>query len=380
MTAKTRSRPSRRQILSAGAAVAGAAALTACGNQTESAGVAAPAVVNNRRNLRLVTTWPPNFPGIGSMSVRMAQRVREATDGALDIRVYAAGEMVPALEAFDAVSNGAADAYHGAEYYWQGKSPGFNFFAAVPMGFTAGELSAWIHHMGGQALWDELSARFGVKPILCGNTGVQTGGWFKRRIDTLDDLRGLRMRIPGLGGEVLARLGAATVTLAGGDIFQALQSGTIDAAEWIGPWNDMAFGFHRVARYYYWPGFQEGGPGLALGFNLNVWNSLTPAQQSIIVSASLAENDVSTSEYNARNAESLRTLRQDPDVEILQYPEAVLTAIGEASGRVVRAAGQTDDLTRRIYESFMAARTALMEWAEIADDAFLAARRLNFTY
>ncbi|MCH8858247.1 MAG: TRAP transporter substrate-binding protein [Proteobacteria bacterium] len=380
MTGQTKNQLSRRQILSAGAAVAGTAALAACDNQTAGNGVAAPAVVTGRRNLRLVTTWPPNFPGIGAMPVRFADRVREATEGALDFRIYAAGELVPALEAFDAVSNGAADAYHGAEYYWQGKSPGFNFFAAVPMGLTAGELSAWIYYMGGQELWDELSAGFSIKPFLCGNTGAQLGGWFKRRIDTLDDLRGLRMRIPGLSGGVMARLGVAPVTLAGGDIFLALQSGTIDATEWIGPWNDMAFGFHRVARYYCWPGFQEGGTGLSLGFNLDVWNSLTPSQQVIVRSACAAENDISLAEYNARNAQSLIVLRQDPNVEILEYPEEIKIAMGGMAGQVVRDAGDTNELTRRIYDSYMQARTTLMEWSVISDDAFLAMRRLNFVY
>lgn len=227
--------------------------------------MAAPAIAQAKpRQLKMVTTWPKNYPGLGVSAERLATRIREMTEGQIDIKVFAANELVPPLECFDTVSSGAADIYHGAEYYWQGKSKAFNFFTAVPFGMTAAEINAWIYHGGGQELWDELSARFKIKAFMCANTGVQLPGWYRNEIKSLDDLKGLSIRMPGLGGEVMRRLGAASVTLAGPDIFPALQNRTIDAAEWVGPWNDMAFGFYRLAKYYYWPGFHEPGSSLAM--------------------------------------------------------------------------------------------------------------------
>lgn len=359
-------RVSRRSVIAASGAAAAA--------------LATPAIAQNKRQLRCITTWPPNYPGLGFMPLRVAERVAAMTDGALTIKIYGGGEIVPALEAFDAVSSGAADMYHGAEYYWQGKSKAYNFFTAVPFGLTANELSAWIHHMGGQELWDALGARFNIKPFLCGNTGVQMGGWFNREISTLDDLKGLRIRMPGLGGEVLSRLGASSVTLAGDQIFQSLQSGTIDATEWVGPWNDLAFGFYRVAKYYYWPGFHEPGSGLALGINLGVWESLTSAQQAAIAAACMAENDYSLAEYNAQNAAALRTLVDKHGVQLRRMSNDVLAQIGQMSGIVVREAGMSDDTTKAVYNSFLAARKDTGSWNEISEEGFWAARRLPFDY
>jgi len=374
MSDTTKGRVSRRHVVAAVAATA----VAACDQvaQPGAKGAGGPAIVRSKRSLKLVTTWPPNYPGLGSMPLRVAKRVEEATDGDVVIKVYGAGELVPALESFDAVSSGAADMYHGAEYYWQGKSKGYNFFTAVPFGMNAAELNAWIYHMGGQQLWDELSAKFGIKPLLCGNTGVQMGGWFNREINTLDDLKGLKMRMPGLGGEVLSRLGASTVTLPGGEIFQALQSGTIDATEWVGPWNDLAFGFYRVAKYYYWPGFHEPGSGLALGVNMNVWRSLTKSQQAILATACMAEDDFSLAEYNAENARALRTLIEQHGVQFKRFSDEVFRALGKVSADVVRQAGETDALTKRIYESFKASMKDTAKWTTISEEGYAAARHL----
>jgi len=224
--------------------IAGAAAGAAV------SGLAAPAIAQNKRILKLVTTWPKNLPGLGMAAEHLAKRVTEATDGQLEIRVYAAGELVGAFDVFDAVSSGNADMYHGADYYFQGKSPAYNFFSAVPFGLTANEQNAWIYYGGGQELWDELSATFNIKPFMCANTGVQMGGWFNKEVNTIEDFKGLKIRMPGLGGEVLRRLGASVVSIPGGEIYTSLQQGVIDATEWVGPWNDMVFGFHKIAKYY----------------------------------------------------------------------------------------------------------------------------------
>jgi TRAP-type mannitol/chloroaromatic compound transport system substrate-binding protein len=386
----------RRKVLSgaglvatAGAATVALGALGTARSRVKSEGsaasagnqdIASPAVHRRSRELKLVTTWPKNFPGLGMSPERIAKRVTEMTEGALDVKVFAAGELVGAFEAFDAVSTGAADMYHGAEYYWQGKSKAFNFFTSVPMGMTAPEIQAWIHHNGGQELWDELSARFNIRAFVAGNTGNQMGGWFTKEIDTLDDLAGLKMRIPGLGGEVLRRLGGSAVALPGGEIFAALQAGTIDATEWVGPWNDLAFGFYKIAKYYYYPGFHEPGSQLALGINLDVWESLTPSQKVIVQQACLAENHFSLAEFNAHNMTALRSLTNEHGVQMRVFSDEILQEIGRMSGIVVREAGRGDDLSVRIFDSFHSARRQGMELSAINDEPYLAARRLAFDY
>lgn len=364
----------RRKFLS-GAALAGAAAA----GVTASA-LPAPAYAQGKRKLKLVTTWPKNFPGLGFMAERAAKWIGEATDGRISIRVYAAGELVPALECFDAVSNGTADMYHGAEYYWQGKSKGFNFFTAVPFGLTAVENNAWVQFGGGQELWDELSAKFNVKGFQCGNTGVQMGGWFKKPVLTLDDWKGLKIRMPGLGGEVVRRMGAAATTIPGGEIFPALQSGAIDATEWVGPWNDLAFGFHKVVKYYAWPGFHEPGSTLALGINLDVWNSFDAADQALIRAVCLAVDNYSLAEYSMMNGRALKELTTKHGVEMFRIPNDVLAKIGEISGDVLREAAEEDELVKRIYESFIAARSEISEWSRISEQAFWEARAQPYKF
>ncbi|WP_299438309.1 TRAP transporter substrate-binding protein [uncultured Rhodospira sp.] len=362
----------RREFLS-GAAVAGAGAAAA-------STLATPAIAQDRRELKMVTTWPKNFPGLGTSAERLAQRITAMSGGRLTVKVFAAGELVPPFEAFDAVSSGTAELYHGAEYYWQGKSKAFNFFAAVPFGLTATEMSSWIHHAGGQALWDELSAGFNIKPMMVANTGVQMGGWFNKEINSLEDYKGLKIRMPGLGGEVLRRIGAAAVSLPGGEIFPALQSGAIDATEWVGPWNDLAFGFYKVAKYYYYPGFHEPGTTLSGGVNLDVWNSLSDEDKAIIEAAATAENDYSLAEFNARNGDALDTLVNEHGVELRKFSNDVMTAIGTAAGEVVAEVAAEDPMTQKVYDSFIDFRAKAMGWARIADQAYWNARELPYEY
>lgn len=359
----------RRSFLT-GAAVAGVAAT----------GLAAPAIAQEKRTLKLVTTWPKNLPGLGMAAEHVAKRITEATDGQITVRVYAAGELVGAFDAFDAVASGNADMYHGAEYYWQGKSPAFNFFSGVPYGLTANEQNAWIYYGGGQELWDELSAKFNLKAFMCGNTGVQMGGWFNKEINTVEDFKGLKIRMPGLGGEVLRRMGASVVSIPGGEIYTSLQQGVIDATEWVGPWNDMVFGFHKIAKYYYWPGFHEPGPSLALGVNLDVWNSFSKSQQIIVQSAAAAQNDITLAEFNANNGSALTTLVDKHGVKLRRFSDDVLTKIGVVSGEVMRETAKTDDITLRIYESFLSSRKDSMRWSKMSEETFWEARRLPFAY
>jgi len=329
-----------------------------------------PALAQERRELTMVTTWPKNFPGLGTGAQRVADRITAMTDGGLTVNLYAAGELVGAFDSFDAVSSGNADCWHGAAYYWQGKSQAFNFFTSVPFGMTANEIEAWTNWGGGQELWDELNARFNVISFSAGNTGVQMGGWFRSEVNTPEDFNGLTMRMPGLGGEVMRRMGAAVVSLPGGEIFPSLQSGAIDATEWVGPWNDLAFGFYRVASFYYYPGFHEPGTALEFGMNLDVWNSLSSEYQAIVRAASQAENNVMLAEFNARNGEALDTLINEHGVELRQFSDDIYAAFGAASEEVLSEAGASDDITGRVYQSFVDFRAKVTRWTGLADQSY----------
>ena len=376
----------RRDIIATAAAIAtGTATLTVLGKSRAGvkntdapakSSLGSPAISKNMRQLRMATSWPKDFPGLGIMPKRFSQAVNELTDGRIDIKVFAAGELVGGLECFDAVSTGAADMYHAAEYYWQGKSKAFPFFTAVPMGMTAAEIMGWIDFGGGQALWDDLSADFNIKAFQAGNTGHQTGGWFKKKIDSLEDFKGLKMRMPGLGGEVIRRLGGAALALPGGEIYQSLQSGAIDATEWVGPWNDLAFGFYREAPYYYAPGFHEPGASLAVGTNLTVWNSLTASEQAAIRYACKSANDTSLGEYTHENGIALQTLKNDHGIAPQFFTDEIMTEIGKVSVEVVRELGNADARTRKVFESFEKALLSYREWTEMSDGRYIKARQL----
>ncbi len=334
----------------------------------------APGQATATRRLSMVTAWPKNLPGLGGAADRLGAMIGELSGGELEVRVYAAGEVVGAFEAFDAVSSGAADMYHAADYYWQGKFPAYPFFTAVPFGMTAMEHMAWIDHGGGQELWSELAGDFNLVPFQAANTAHQMGGWFKREITSLADMRGLKMRIPGLGGEVVRALGGAAVAIPGGEIYGGLQSGLIDAAEWVGPWNDFFLGFYREAPYYYGPGFHEPGASLACAINRQVWESLSSRHQAIMRAACRAVNEASLSEFTHFNAQYLKTLVEQHGVQLRRFPPDVIAAAREASADVRAGAGQGSDLARRIYESFEAARAALRPWSELSDGGFIAMR------
>ncbi len=368
-----------------GVSTIAATALVGCGSESsdetaQSGG--APAVKTKKavRKLKMVTTWPKNFPGLGTRAAQFANDIKIATNGSIDIRVYAADELVPAFGAFDAVSSGNADIYHGPDYYWQGKHPMFTFFGAVPFGLTATEMTQWLEYGGGQELWDELAAGFNIKPLIANATGIQMGGWFKKEINSVEDFKGLKMRIPGLGGEILKQLGATPVTLSGGEIFLSLSQGNIDASEWIGPWNDLAFGFYKITPYYYTSAFHEPSASVTAGFNLDVWNSFDEAEQAIIKALAAKHYSFSLAEFNARNAYALRSLVQEHGVQLRQFsPEIMKTLIDTAAG-VVRNIGMTDDISKRIYNSYMETLSAAKEWSAVADEPFIAARRLSDTF
>jgi len=343
-------------------------------------GLSAPAYATGQRKLKMVTTWPKNFPGLGTRAAQFAKDIDSATDGRIKVKVMAANDPVPPLQVFDAVARGKADIYHGADYYWQGKHKAFPFFSAVPFGLTAVETIQWLNFGGGQDLWDELSGQFNIKSMLCCNTGVQMGGWYKKEINTLEDFKGLRIRMPGMGGEVMRRLGATPVTKAGGEIFLALSQGNIDASEWVGPWNDMAFGFQKIVKNYYTSGFHEPGAAIAAGFNLDVWNSFNKADQSIIKAVAADNYLNSLAEFNARNAAALDILVKKHGVKARTFSEEIMRKLLETSDQVIREIAETDDLAKRIYNSYMQTRRNSMAWSAVADEPYIKARRLDMNF
>jgi len=364
----------RRHFLRAGAAALSTAALAACGNEAATSKAGAPAVLRKKRVLTMVTSWPKDFPGLGTGAARVAKRITDLTDGQLTVQLSAAGELVGAFGVFDAVSRGLADMYHSAEYYFQGYSQAFNFFTGVPMGMTGPEMIAWIRHHGGQELWDKLSSDYNIKPFMAGSTGTQMGGWFKSELNTLDDLKGLRIRMPGMGGEVFRRLGATPVTLPGGEIFQSLDRGTIDATEWVGPWNDAQFGFQKVAKNYYYPGIHEPGTVLSLGLNKSLWEELSAQERAVIQAACDAENDVMLAEFNANNATSLRRLLEQDDINLARFPAQILKALVDTSADVMADAAKSDEMTSAVYTSYMESRRDSMNWGAVSERAFADAR------
>ena len=352
----------RRKFLK-GAAIAGAATT-----------LAAPALAQGKKEMVIVSTWPRDFPGLGLPAQRLAARIGELTEGRLDVQYFAAGERVGAFDSFDEVASGNAQAYIAADYYWKGKHPGWAPFTAIPFGMTYTEIDAWIKYAGGQELWDELADQFGLKNLACGNTGVQMGGWFNKEIESADDLKGLKMRIPGLGGDVMAKLGASPVSLPGGQIYENLVSGAIEATEWVGPYNDYFMKFYEAAKFYYWPGMHEPGAQIAFGMNKSWWDGLTKNDQAIIEAACNEENARTMAETNAFNGEYLNRLINDHGVQLREFNDDVYDAFGEAAAEVIEEAREFDDLSKKIYDAVLEKRAELGAWTELSDTAYVQKR------
>jgi TRAP-type mannitol/chloroaromatic compound transport system substrate-binding protein len=323
---------------------------------------------------KLITTWPKNLPALGTAPEKLAAKLKAMSNGRLDIKVYGAGELVGAFEVFDAVSQGTAEMGHGASYYWRGKIPVAAMFSSVPFGMNAQEMNGWLQYGGGMELWRELYAPFNLVPFVGGNTGVQMAGWFNKEINSLADLQGLKMRIPGLGGEVLKRAGGIPVSLPGSEVFTALQTGVIDATEWVGPYNDLAFALHNAAKYYYYPGWHEPGSSLEAIINKAAWESLPADLKAMVEVATAAVSHDVLNEVTARNNTALRTLVDEHDVQLRALPDDVIAALKKASREVIEETAQTDELSRRIYESYMRFLADVSAYHEISEQAYINAR------
>lgn len=363
----------RRELLRGAAAATVTAGLAACGKRR--AGSASGKQDDVQRQWKMATSWPTNFPGLGTGAAHLAELITAASGGRITLKVFGAGELASAFEVFDLVSRGTVQMGHSASYYWQGKAAAAPFFSAVPFGLNAQEMNSWLYFGGGLELWRELYAPFNLVPFPAGNSGVQMAGWFRKPINSVADLKGLKMRIPGLGGEVMARVGATPVNMPGGEIFSSLQSGTIDAAEWVGPYNDLAFGFQRITKYCYYPGWHEPGSNIECMVNKSAYEALPKDLQQIVESCCQAANAQMLAEYTARNQQALEVLRSEHGVQFLPLPTDVLAALKTAAQQVLDEVAAGDAMANKVYASMRKFQAQAKAWHAISEEAFYAARR-----
>lgn len=339
-------------------------------NSASSNASGASAAPEQKFRWKMVTAWPKNFPGLGRGPETFSRYVESMSGGRLTVRVYGAGELVPGFEVFDAVSQGTAEMGHAGAYYWKGKIPAAPIFSAIPFGMNVTEMNAWLHYGGGMELWREIYQPFGVIPFAGGNSGVQMAGWFKKEITSLDDFKGLNMRIPGLGGEVFKAVGGVPVTLTGGEIFTSLQTGAIDATEWVGPYNDLAFGLHNAANYYYHSGWHEPGTVLEFIVNEEAYNALPADLQAIVDIATRAVNQDMHDEYTARNNNAMQQLINKHNVDVRPLPNDVLEALKQATTNVLAEKASEDADFARIYASYKEFYDGVKQYHELSEQAY----------
>jgi len=356
------------------------ASLTTAAGVAAASPLARPALSQGLRRWRLQTTWPKDFPGLGTGANKLAEFIATASEGRLTVEVYGADEIVPAFETLDAVIDGTIEMGHAAPYYWTGKLPATQFLASVPFGLNVMEQNAWLQLGGGQELADKIYRRLGTKFFASGNTGIQAGGWFNKEINSLEDYKGLKMRIPGLGGAVVEAAGASVVNLPGNEITTALSSGAIDATEWVGPYNDLAFGLYKSARYYYYPGWHEPATVLDNFIGLEAWESLSGDLQAVVAAANAFANAYVLNEFVANNTRSLDVLVGQHDVTLKKFPDRVLNGLGQLAGQIIAELAAADPLSREVMESISRFRGQSIAYAKVSDQAYYNARALPFTW
>jgi TRAP-type mannitol/chloroaromatic compound transport system substrate-binding protein len=354
----------RRFILKAGGALVAAGAATA---------VNAPNVVAQPKfQWRMPTSWPPAADILIGNAQRFAKMVEEMSGGQLKVQVFAGGELIPPLGVFDACSQGTVEAYHAAAYYWAGKEPAVQWFTGVPFGLNAQGQYAWCYHGDGLKLWEETYKPFNLIPRPAGSTGVQMGGWFRKKINTIADYKGLKMRIPGLGGKVVAKAGGSVVLMPGGEIYTSLERGVIDATEWVGPHDDTKFGLHRAARYYYYPGWHEPGSVAEVVFNRKAYESLPVEIQRIVDYAAAATQTAGLVEYEAKNAIALEKLRAEfkGKVDILPFPAAVMKELRKLAAGVNKEESEKSPMAKKVYESYTKFQAQIQQWGRVSEKSY----------
>ncbi len=361
---------SRKKFIHKSALALGASAmLTSCANEKEE--ITAPNIISNKKyRWRMVTTWPPNFPVLGETCTRFAETVKVMSGGRMEIKIYGGGELVPALESFEAVISGAAEMYNAASYYWAGKAKAAQFFASIPFGMNAQQMHAWILCGGGYELWRELYGQLDLVPFISGNTGVQMGGWFNREINSPEDLQGLKMRLPGLGGKVLEKAGGAAVLVSGGELYTSMERGVIDATEWIGPYHDYLLGLHKIAKYYYSPGWHEPGSILETVVNKRSFDKLPKDLQAIIEAASHSTSMWSFHLFEAKNNEYINKIKNESKAEFRLFPEEVLDLLRLKTEEVLEEIVASDKMSAKVYDSFSRFAKQVAAWSEYSEKAY----------
>ena len=319
---------------------------------------------NKKIVMKLATSWPAHFPIMGVGVERFAKRVYDISSGSIEIKLYPKNTLVPALAVFDACSSGQIDAFHSGPYYWKGKNSAFSLYSGTPFGFTAEEISSWMLFGGGLELWREQYGKYNLYPFMGGNTNIQMGGWFRKPINSLEDMQGLKMRVPGLGGEVFAKLGVNPILLPAGEIYTSLERGVIDATEWVGPALDIKMGFYKVAPYYY-GGWHEPGSILELTLNKKFWNKLSSEQQAMIEVAANEMNANMTYEFHAENIKALDKLR-DLDVKMMQYPKDVIKAAQSALEDVIDELSLKNNDFEEVYTSIEKHLSLSKTWSDVS--------------
>ncbi|MDU0353589.1 TRAP transporter substrate-binding protein DctP [Paraglaciecola aquimarina] len=341
--------------------------LLACGQEQINLDSSVATTAQKTYKWKMVTSWPKNFPGLGRAPETFAKYVEQMSAGRLTVKVYGAGELVPGFEVFDAVSQGTVQIGHSGAYYWKGKAAASQIFTTIPFGMNAQETNAWLHYGGGLELWREVYQPFGLIPFPGGNTSIQMAGWFKKEINSIDDIQGLKMRIPGLGGEVFKKLGGIPVALTGGELFTSLQSGAIDATEWVGPYNDLSFGLYKAADYYYYSGWHEPGSTLEFIVNQKAFESLPKDLQAIVEVATRAVNQDVLDEYTARNNTAMQTLIHTHNVDMRPLPDDVMRALKAASAEVMQEQSNADPLFKKVYESYADFQTKVSQYHQVSE-------------
>jgi TRAP-type mannitol/chloroaromatic compound transport system substrate-binding protein len=356
----------RRKFVKTAGAAGAFGLLGACGQGSAPAGTGGGSY-DQTFNWKMVTTWPRDFPGLGAGAARLAETIGRMSNGRLNIKVYGGGELVPPLEVFSAVQQGTAEMGHGAAYYWRGKIKAGLLFTGIPFGLVAHEIHGWLYYGGGLELYRKAYAPYGLVPFPAGNSGTQMGGWFKKKINGVADLNGLKMRIPGIGGEALQRAGGTPVNVPGSEVFTALQSGVVDAAEWVGPMNDLALGLHQAAPYYYYPGWQEPGSVLECLVHQAAWDRLPADLQEIVTIACQAVTTDMYADFEARNGQALRTLVEEHGVELLPFPDDVLAELRRHTFDILDALAAEDAMVREVWDSFRGFMETVRHWTDIGE-------------
>jgi len=362
----------RRKIIKALGAATIVGSLGACKPKTQACEKGS--TIKETHKWKMVTAWPKNFPALGTGANFLAHTINTMSGGRIKVTVYGGGELVPPLEVFDAVSAGTAEMGHAGSYYWKGKVPEAQFFGAVPFGMNAQEMNAWLYHGGGLDLWTDLYKKFNLVPFPVGQTGVQMGGWFNKEINTKQDLEGLVMRIPGLGGEVLSRAGGSPKLLPGSELFTSLETGNIDATEWVGPYNDLAFGLYQAAKYYYYPGWHEPTACLEGIVNKQAYDALEDDLKEVVKMACMAANQNMLSDFTAKNRNALDTLINEHHVQLKEFPTEVLEELKIHAQAVFEELGQTSEMAQKIYQSYKSFAEQTKSWLEISEYAYYKAR------